>query len=1221
LKRFTLSLIVAIFLSSFTLWLLEHPIRYFFFVFQIVLTVTLTWTFVLPKFRVALKLAHTKRSIGSFAHLHVRRSDVFFIFASATLLLVNAFNTFTPANIILAFIVVSLLPGYVLLRLINVLDFVSYLEAVFLSYVLSLALSGLLPTLFMPIATQNNRVAFLGLLTFLSTLPFLKDAVARYTVPKRKTRLEFNVADIALLGIVVGFFSVIMIYLYPQMSIIPGPDIVRNFSAARLWGLSPELFSSAYPFFHIYQSSIYAVSTPSLEAYQTFLALTSVSVLLSFYLMAKKYLHKIDHRLPGVATVFWAVFSGLGWLYLFENKLWQQDTGQLDLLRMAYDATYADIGYGISTNLWLYGFIAMTASFTIFFTLLYLLKCRNIPKTPLMLLASVLVIAIYFIHPPELVTFTMLLAVLAFLGQRNDLRLDELLSSTFVGLVGIIIVSLFMASSLSRVPLLPYVPIVLISLVALVYLLKLMKWNGVRARKQSHFISFFAYALIICSLAGLLAWPPLKEDFSMIDVGHTFLVPWFFHPLRLGVVGLLGLLGMIVIAERYSESTVVVFPFLFITAWVMGRVVSFVNVSFLYTGYSEWRFLFFSFAAASIMSTLFLKHIETKKILPNKSSARTCLNSFLIGLLVLSGVSSTFLTIEKRIFSTDEKRLLEENELDAISFLSSTFTNQKPAPLLTVTYQSASALEFVPSPWVEKQIQPVIWSPEYPEIPLTFLYNLRFPPSYIYLHQRDLEAISRMNFQNGYVARHLLETTTKVYADSGIKIYKLPNGVPPLPNGKSTLVTPSNESLSETDFLASYILSLGGYNYTRMLESDPEIPEKDTLIFPSDSIAIDNTAKFGLNKGQKIVILNLDGHGPLSELFFDDQLENGETTATYITTPDAVIPLPFEIRLTPLIAREEVQVLGWYANGVERTLIVAMRIFDDQTQVFYLNVHPLVRAASSTESATQSLFQILASLLDIVGLPKYDAAATSWVIEDDTPVFTFKEGLLKGNVSIYTESVIPSEKLNLSEIEIVINNTQTLMNDVAALSLHNPAGKIALFSQNVRISNGTGFYTFIKAENPEIRITGDNILISASTLNGINLNFEAVGTAKLAVNGSFFAYLRTPCIYNIGNSSFREVYAIHSYLGQLRTMGEDLLVEGEVKFGLPLSDQYCAASDFTWEGVAARDPPALTWNELKSLVDSLPYFALAIGMICTTYVATQKIRIRVGRRRQSKECK
>ena len=1211
LKWFILSIVIVTAVSSFTLWLIEHPIKYFFFVFQVALTTILAWIFVFPQSSRTQKLFLTIRKTGLPRCAKVSRLDCLFVFLSASLLLMNNFNIHNPVNILFALVVVSLLPGYVLLRLTGAFNCVTYLDAFVLSYALSLALSGILPIFFMPITTQNNRMAFLGLLVFLSTLPILKDLMTGHGISKRKMKLEFSLTELLAFSTVIVFFAIVMINLYPRTSFIPGLDIVRNFSNARLWGLSPELLSSAYPFFHIYQSAIYSASTPSLEVYQTFLAFTSFSIFLSFYVMAKKYLGEIDNRIPIVAAVFWTVFSGFGWIYLFKEKLGQPSMIQKDLLRIAYDATYADIGYGLSTNLWLW-FIAMTASFTIFFTLLYILRCKGIPASSLMILISVLVIGLCFIHASELVMFVLLLTALEFLGQKNDLCLDEALSSTIIALIGSIVISYLVPGNTLWAN--KHVPFLLIALVGPAYILHLVKWKGLSSKRRVQIAQIITYAFIVFFIAGLLSWLPLSLNFSMISVSHIFQAPWFFHPVRLGIVGLLGLLGMLVVVERYRENAVALFLFLFFTAWTMGRVISFVNVNFFYTGYSEWRFLFFSFAAASIISTLFLKHIETEKIIPKKSSGRIYLNSFLIGLLVLSGVSSTFLTIEKRTLSTDEKSLLDENELNAVSFLSSTFMNQKPAPLLTVTARSASALEFVPSPWVEKNIQPVIWLPEYPEIPLTFMCNLRFPPPYIYLHQRDLEAMSRMNLQNGYVARQLLQNVAEVYDNSGIKIYRLPNGVPPLPNGKSALVTPSNKSLSESNFLASYVLSLGGYNYTSILDSDPKISEKDIVILPSDSISLNDTLKLGSNKEKKIVILNLYGRGPLSEFFFDDQLENGETTATHLATPDAVIPLPLEITLNTLIAREEVHVLAWYANGVERTPIVAVRIFDAQTQVFYLNVHPLVRATSSGESATQSLLQILASLLDIVELPKYNEASTSWVIEDNIPVFAFKEGLLTENVSIYTESLIPSKKLNLSEIDVMIDNTQTVLNDVVALSLHNTAGKITLFSQNVRTSNGTGFYSFIRADSPKIKITGDNILISASILNGTDLDFEAVGTAKLAVNGSFSAYLRTPRIYNIGNSSFRGVYALHSYLGQLRTMGEDLFVEGEVRFGLPLSDQYSVASDFTWEGVASRDPPVLTWDELKSLVDSLPYFALAIGIFCTTYVATQKIRIRVGRR-------
>jgi len=1436
----------------------------------------------------------------------------------------NAFNLKTSAGILLAFIVVSLLPGYVLLRLINAFHLISYLEAFILSYALSLAISGILPILFMPLMTQGNRLGFLGLMVFLSTLPILKDLVTKDKIPTQKVRLKISFTRLVAFFIIVAFFSIVIIYLYPQSSLIPGSDIVRNFSSARLWGLSPELFSSGYPFFHIYQSAIYSVSIPSLEVYQTFLAFTSIGVLLSFYIMAKKYLDEIDTRLPIVAAVFWTMFSGFGWIYFLVGKLEQPNIVQMNLLSMVYDATYADIGYGLSTNLWLYGFIAMTASFTIFFALLYLLKCKDFAKSSLMLLISVLAMALYFIHASELVMFVLLLVVLELLGQRNNLCLREAIYSTLFGLVGVITISYLMFSSFFYAT--KYVQSYLIALIGLAYVLHLLKWKGLSSEKRSRIIKTASYALMIFFIAGLLSWFPSSANFLMKSVGDTFLVPWFFQPVRLGIIGLLGLLGMLVVAKRLQENAVAIFPILFFTALIAGRVVSFINVNFFHTGFWEWRFLFFSFAATSITSTLLLKNMKLEKIVPSKPLGRICLNSFLIGLLVLSGISSTFLTIEKRVFSTDEKYLLDEDELNALSFLSSTFLNCEPSPLITVTHRSGSALEFVPSPWVEKRIFPLFWSPKYLEIPLTFIYNMRFAPLYIYLHPRDIDAITNTEFQKGYLSNYFLQFATEVYSDSEIKIYKVPNGVPPLHNGESVLVVSPKEA-SRNDLLASYILSLGGYNYTTMLDSDPEIFERDILLFPSDSITTADISRLEISNRSRIFVFNLEGYGSLSRLFFESQenevsidvksgegifvhsltnhtfgltsiierlfaggvefiiyntaqkidyisivddnqeaywtstggvgtgmisapslasspsikmegedglkiiinegdyrdwfvqhnyltnqnwsskdfmtfwwygsnsgqtigilaavdlknyfqyifvddftgwqrlviplrrfvshgepnwasiqklrirsfnggvagtwyldsigLEDGndasieltaheaagepselsffdglthipislpqnsstikipantiyfsdgsradeifgeeyfgearlekigdtynltlslrlppesekssqlrfradyeteKMNARHIVISEAEIPLPLEIELTPLIRNEETNILGWYtdADGSEEAPLVATQSFGDQVEVFYLNIYPMVKTAFSGGSASKDFFQIVGSLLDVLEFHKYDKALTSWVIEDDNPVFAFKEGTLKGNISIYAESLIPSQELRLSEIYVSIDDTQVLLKDPVSLTVKNTGGKITLSSEDVKISSGRGFYTFINADNPKISITGDDILLSALASNGTCIDVEGSATAELSMKGNFLTYLRNPHIHNIGNSSFRDVYAFHSYLGQLRTMGEDLLIQGEVRFGLPLSDRYNVASDFTWDGIATREPPVLAWDELKSLRESIPYFIMAIAIFSVAWMATQKsyrIRVRFRRWEQSK---
>jgi hypothetical protein len=1487
--------------------------KYFFFVFQVILTAAFIWVFVSPKLNV-LKLVHKKHNASSFASLQLRHLDYLFLFISASLLLVNIFNESTPLNVLLAFVVVSLLPGYVILRLTRVLNSISSLEAFILSYVLSVALSGILPALFTPFINLNNRVAFVGLIAFFSTLPILKDWLVKPPVSQGEKTFEVSSISFLTLSIVIGFFAIIITRIYPQMTLVPGLDSIRDFSEARLFSLSPALFSSISPSLLIYESAMYSVSISSPEVYLTFLAFTSVTVLLSFYVMAKKYLDEIDNRLPFFATVFWAVFSGFGWMYLFENKLEQPGMTQTSLLSQAYSATYADIRYGLSSNLWLSdGFIAMTVSFTIFFTLLYLLKCKNIPKISLMLLISVLVLALYFIHAPELFMFALLLVVLAFLGFRTSLRIDEALYSTFIAIVGAIALSHFLPLISPTVQTINILTIVVIGLVGPTCLFTLLKREDVDVRKYSKLIKMVAYALLIFFAVGLLSWPLFANTFSMNSVDNTFLVPWFFYPVRLGIIGLLGLAGICILADRHSEkNALMIFPLLFFIAWIVGRVVSVVNLNLFNTGYYEWRFLFFSFAALCITSSVLLKRLQGRALqtlTPKKSLGRICLCTLLISLLVLVGVSSTFLTIEQWAYSADQT-YFDQNELNAISFLLSNLTSsQSPPPLLTVTSQSTNALELVPSPWVVSDIQPIIWSSKSPEIPLTFLNNLRFSPPTIYLDQRDLNALNSTALQSSYLGGFLLQFIKQVYSNSEVKIYQLPSGVPPLENGESVIVFDLNET-SDNDLLASYLLSLGGYNYTTMLNSDPQISEHNTLIFPSDSVSIADLTKLGLDNGQKIIILNSEGYGQLARLFFEGEgntatinitsagdvfvydlanktlglkslseplfanelefviynneqnanyssivsnnqlsfwssaggvgvgnisaplltndpsmeienndslkvvigegnysdwylqknypvaqdwsqkdfmsiwwygtnsgqnigilasgatwknyfqynfvdnflgwqqliiplneftphgtpswsaisilqirsfngstpstlhldsigLEDGSNVSTEITINNAsnAVPklsvfdgsaympielpnvnssieipgnnlyftdgssadkvfgeeyngevlmektndtytitlslklppngsessqcrfkvdyegetlnasslitnktetsLPMEIPLFPFTQTDGTSVLSWYTNNSTNVPIVAERIIGNQTELYYLNVYPIVNSALGNANSSQNLFQILANIFDIVGLPKYNKSVPSWVIEDSTPVFAFKEGSLQGNISIYADSLIPHEKSDLLGAYVSINNGQTLLKDVTSLSVQNTGGKIAITSHHVNITNGIGFYPLMDIDNPQITITGENILISAITSNGTSINSQGSKIAEISINGSFSTYLRNPSIQTNGEASFQEAYAFHSYLTSLQTMGQDLLIKGEISFSLPLSDEYSIASNFIWTGSAVRNPPTFTWNELGSIQESIPYFILAIVIFSVVWILAQ----------------
>jgi len=318
--------------------------------------------------------------------------------------------------------------------------------------------------------------------------------------------------------------------------------------------------------------------------------------------------------------------------------------------------------------------------------------------------------------------------------------------------------------------------------------------------------------------------------------------------------------------------------------------------------------------------------------------------------------------------------------------------------------------------------------------------------------------------------------------------------------------------------------------------------------------------------------------------------------ATHTITSNGMTLIPLEIEMNPMTPREGVQVLGLYGGNSQTSPLVLKQILNNQTEVFYMNVYLMNKALINTNEI-KGLLHITMNLLDLIKLPKYDKTLTSWVVEDDTPVFAFKTGSFKGNTSIYADSIIFEDEITLSEVEISINNNTFLLKDVISLSIQNFNGEINLFSQNVKIDNGKGFYTYLSAENPEITLKGSQILISALTLNETQINFEGFEKALLSLKGNVSTYIRYPHIQHIGNASFQNVFAFRSYLDQLKTMGQDLLIEGEVKFSLPLSDEYNLAYDFTWNGVPTREPEVVTWDELSSLKESYPYFILTIIII------------------------
>jgi hypothetical protein len=169
----------------------------------------------------------------------------------------------------------------------------------------------------------------------------------------------------------------------------------------------------------------------------------------------------------------------------------------------------------------------------------------------------------------------------------------------------------------------------------------------------------------------------------------------------------------------------------------------------------------------------------------------------------------------------------------------------------------------------------MIWSSTYPEVPMNILYNLKYPNPYIYLQKGDWATINN-SYQQGYVSQYLIPRLPLVLNESDAQVWKVINGVPPTSNSQTVLVVPSNDEINRNVFLPYDMLSLGRYNYTVMLDSDPNFFKAETAIIGDDKSAnITNNILDYLktNDGKRFVILNTDGYGSFFEYFFKGKVQ------------------------------------------------------------------------------------------------------------------------------------------------------------------------------------------------------------------------------------------------------------------------------------------------------------------------------------------------------------
>lgn len=842
-KSFMENLVIvslATIFSCITLWLIDSWIKYPLFFFEIVTIIVLF--LIINNYDVKISV---KRQID-LKHPPISMIiDLTLILSSLILLIANIFQiSIGLIQLILSLLCTSLLSGYALLNILEIRQYFSTLETVILSYVISYILTAFITLAIILLPEDMRILMILSIFIGLGIISILKHKKSDIAYSTRES-LAKNIDALAI-TLVLIFYALSFYFLYPRFALLPGTDISRHYARSIVLWRTPNLYiGSAYLLAHLHESTFIHLSNSSMASIQTALVTLNLMLPLAFYIMARSHLKKIDARLPSLATLFWTLFTnsfgGFAWLYFATLKLSAGGQTQLQLLVTTADKTYNGTIYGI-LGLW---HAPATTALILLMVAIFLISKKDIPTLRYLFIFSILIATLYLTHVTEAVIFALFLAIYGGISRDKSLRINDAMKSTIIGFLLVTavycifsqITPRFIINTSLLISIIGPILALLLSLLFRLYIRprfssfqKVFKVNKKSFGKTLVLALFFAYTVTFIS------WASLVDSFHTWQVNSIGFVPYFMYPLMLGINGLLALLTLYYFVENIEPyRTPTIFIVLMVFAFVTGRIVSIINMNFFNVGYWEKRFIWFIKMSLATLSPFSIITI-TDKIRGKTQNilGANITSALIIGIVVLYGISTTFLNLEYwNIVVNNPSYLPSLNEMEAIKIFKEILDNDPKTWLVTTTGRSLAVATFA-APADMFGLRQLLYTAYRPEIVFTQFYRHPiYNHPYIYLHNRDIALLNK--FSDRFLIKYI-SMLPLVYENSEVKIYNVSKLSPPQPESNNVLILPFDKSFLDERYLhITYsILSQGSYNYTIAYDLDDKILNSNTLILSYD---------------------------------------------------------------------------------------------------------------------------------------------------------------------------------------------------------------------------------------------------------------------------------------------------------------------------------------------------------------------------------------------------
>jgi len=998
-----------------------------------------------------------------------------------------------PSNyirIIAALLLAYFLPGYAILDMVDFNGEIVTPVKILLSYALSIFINSFLTFLYFLLKIDLFDRGFILLLASESALLIF---YTLFSIVNRKLRPEsyiscstkekrYDVRILLLFLCLMLFASIAFCSVYFSEFSSLRCDMWGHFQKTLrvIKGMAPYMSTQiAYPFwFHYPLASFFLLSGGLwVNSYMATIFLNMFSFV-GFYVMVRSFFK--NEKVAAVGTVIWSTFSGFEWIYGLYLKV-TTDSPWYNTLWTVADKTING-GIFTYTGFCIWGYQPHILSLTLLLALIYVIREERLSSHLRYFMITCLFSLIYLLHVAEAVYIcAVILPAFILLYGKEDLKRS---GRTIIFIVlGIILVSAVDLCSLGKY----YsrqVPIFLatIAFSSVIFLIQNFSKRNVflvngKASALKRVKWIFIGLLWYIWFLSYIIWVDVYPTFSRAYVLDSGIIPWYFYPLKLGVVGILLVIGIsYILCYGTTSKDLKFFVFILTASFIFFKMISFINVNWFHTGFWERYGLYVLFIPVSVLAAYGLTKILRwiKLSLSKHPHLKHALVFSLLSILVTSGVSSTLLAVDYWTLEGANENL-SKNEVEAFNFI----VERQPQPtdrVVAASYFSNLKLALTGLNTVTKRW--MIFEQTRPETVFSILSLANV--KYIYLTPYDITYA-----QDSFIVKHFIKYLPVLFNNTIVTIYEVPNLTPPGTSNFS-LIMPSEASINDLDFEERYfyplsMVALSGLRYSISFNNDPERFNYTILLLPYDPPYV--IARKYLNwvsLGGKLIVLDGLGPGTFAEMLFSSS-QKTNVAQTIIFENGETINLPVNIRVPQVNLHDSsISIDAYYICDENHKSPFSLTKKYHNGEIMYVRVHPIFSVLKENIHSRRLLFIKLGEIFSALRLPlaKYVEPPIGQT-ESALGAVGRKGAEFRGKVTVSSNSfafsgaTIQAKQLSIISNSISVNNSrylssELLLSNVSTIFLDiygNKAVKFVLSTINARVmKDGFGLYSSIMPE-------------------------------------------------------------------------------------------------------------------------------------------------------------